>query len=78
MIKIPANNKWVQSNRGDIFGSIWSSFNIDLTQQRDRQKGNIRITRMLRAATSAVLTNLGVPVAFRRLGGATYAVAGND
>ena len=77
-IKIPAQNKWYQSNRGDIFGSIWSSFNIDLTQQRDRQKGNLRTTRMLLGATSATLTDLGVPVAFKQFGEATYAVAGAE
>jgi len=76
MIKIPQLAKWFQSNRGDIFGSIWSSFNIDLTHQRDRQKGNIRINRMLRGATSASLTNLGIPVAFATLGNAVFAVAG--
>ena len=76
MIKIPQLAKWFQSNRGDIFGSIWSSFNLDLTQQRDRQKGNIRIGRMLRGATSATLANMGVPVAFKRYGGNTYGLCG--
>src|SRR3990167_5245446 len=78
MIKIPANNRFFQSNRGDIFGSIWSSFNIDLTQQRDRQKGNIRLTRMLLGATSATLTDMGVPVAFKKFNNVTFALAGAE
>lgn len=78
MIKIPANNKWYQSNRGDIFSSIWSSFNIDLTAQRDRQKGNIRTTRMLLGATSATLTDMGVPVAFKKFNDITFALAGAE
>lgn len=78
MIKIPAQNKWYQSNRGDLFGSIWSSFNIDLTGNRDSGNGKLRTTRMLLGASSADVTNLTVPVAFRRYGGVTYALVGND
>lgn len=76
MIKIPPQNKWFQSNRGNIFGSIWSSMGIDLTHQKDRGRGKLRLARMLRGATSGSLTNLTVPVAFRRYGAATYAVGG--
>ena len=75
-MKIPNNNKWYQSNRGDIYGSIWSSFNIDLTAQRDSGRGNVRLGRTLLGATSASLTNMGVPIAFRRYGNSTYAIAG--
>ena len=78
MIKIPYLSKWRQENRGDLFGSIWSSFNIDLTQQRDRQKGNIRITRMLLGATSATLTDMGTPVAFKKFNNVTFALAGAE
>ena len=78
MTKIPSTAKWFQSNRGDIFGSIWSSFNVDLTSQRDRQKGNIRTTRMLLGATSATLTDMGVPVAFKKFNDVTFALAGAE
>ena len=78
MIKIPFSSKWFQSNRGDIFGSIWSSFNINLTEQRDRQKGNVRLTRMLLGATSATLTDMGVPVAFKKFNNVTFALAGAE
>lgn len=78
MIRIPPQNKWYQSNRGDLNGSIFSSFNIDLTAQRDRQKGNIRTTRMLLGATSATLTDMGVPAAFRKYNGVTFALAGAE
>jgi hypothetical protein len=78
MIKIPSQSKWIQSNRGDIFGSIWSSFNLDLTAQRDRQKGNIRTTRMLLGATSATLTDMGTPVAFKKFNSVTFALAGAE
>lgn len=78
MIKIPNNSKWYQSNRGDIFGSIWSSMGIDLTHQRDNGRGNVRLNRMLLGATSATLTDMGTPVAFRTLNNITFALAGAD
>lgn len=82
-MKIPPNNQWFQANRGDIFGSIWASFNIDLSGQRDKGRGKLRLARTLLGATSATLTNLGNPVAFRRYESpssstsqTTYAIAG--
>ena len=38
-LTLPQNGKWMQSNRGDVFGSLWGTFNIDLSK-----KGSIRIS----------------------------------
>lgn len=68
MIKIPNTTKqFFQSNRSDILGSIWSSFNLDLTSNL----GKLRISprgMLTCKSTDSGLENLGVATAFRVLG----------
>jgi len=33
IIKSPTEGKWVQTNKGDIFGNLWSTRNIDLNRE---------------------------------------------
>jgi hypothetical protein len=62
MIKLPIEQQWRQSNEGDIFASIWSSYNLDLT----KKKGELQISpRMLVNVKSSDAANLGVASAFR-------------
>lgn len=62
MIKLPIQQQWRQSNEGDIFASILSSYNIDLTGK----KGELRISpRIFVNSKSSDLTNLGIPCAFK-------------
>lgn len=62
MIKLPIQQQWRQSNEGDIFGSIWSSYNLDLTSK----KGELRISpRMMVNVKSSDAANLGVASAFK-------------
>jgi hypothetical protein len=68
-MKVPANNKWIQTNRGDILGNLWSSFGINLQDNL----GALRVSPRLKTNTSG-LNN--VPVAFARFGQRDYALAG--
>lgn len=67
-VKLPQNNNWNQQNKGDIFGSLRGSFNIDLTTNF----GEARINRTL--TTTSGLD--GLPVAFKSTGALIYALAG--
>lgn len=59
---IPKDNKWVQTNRSDIFGSLLGSFNLDLT----KNVGKTRANRMLMTTTQTTNTSLtAVPVGFK-------------
>jgi hypothetical protein len=61
--KLPPNGQWTQKNVGDATGSIWSSFNLDLTIKQ----GDTKITGMAHSqSTSSDLANLGLPIAFIR------------
>lgn len=61
--QFPPKGQWTQPNTGDANGSIWSSFNLDLTVKH----GDVKITRLLTyASDSSTLANLGVPVGFVR------------
>lgn len=54
MFKIPSENKWTQTNISDVFGSLWSSFNLDLTGKL----GKLRISpRFLRATLGSDFTD---------------------
>ena len=63
MIRIPNNNQWQQNNRSDLFGNIWSSFNLDLTSKM----GVLKNTRMLNVVSQEGTneTDIGLAVAFR-------------
>jgi hypothetical protein len=55
MIKIPNNGKWVQTNRSDIQGNLWSTWNADL----QTNKGALRVSPRARLNTATQ----GCPVA---------------
>jgi len=70
---LPPNGQWTQKNVGDATGSLWSSFNLDLTVKQ----GDTKITRLnTNQSTSSDLANLGVPIGFARIdngaGGGNY------
>lgn len=74
--KLPPNGQWTQKNVGDATGSLWSSFNLDLT----RKQGDTKITRLIHnASTSSDLANLGTPVGFCKFASALpyFTVAGS-
>lgn len=62
MIRIPNENKQIaQVNNSDVLGSLWSSFNLDLTTNR----GRIRVSpRGMLVSSSSTLTNMETPVSF--------------
>lgn len=60
MTTIPQNRRWTQNNRSDIFGTLWSSFNLDLTSSEGKLKASPRTI-----ITTDDITDLGVPVAFK-------------
>src|SRR3990167_3089214 len=70
-IKIPQNNKWRQTNLSDILGSLWSSWNLDLTDNLGVTKVSPR-TLLINDDT----TNMGVPVAFKFFDTKWWAICG--
>jgi len=74
MIKLPpeTSQTWEQNNRSDTLGTLWSSFNLNLTDQL----GKTKVTQRLIITTNGI-TNLGCPVAFKQLGTKIYTVAGS-
>jgi hypothetical protein len=72
-IKIPQNLKYIQSNRSNIFGNLWSTFNMDFQSNL----GVARVSPRLKINKStADLANLGCPVAFSPFNTRLYTVAG--
>lgn len=63
MIRIPQKTVWRQDNKNDLFGDIWSSFNLDLTSK----PGNLKTTRMLNVVSQEGTneTTIGLSVGFR-------------
>lgn len=73
-IKIPQNLKYVQSNRSNIFGNLWSTFNMDFQSNL----GTARVSPRLKInKNTGDLANLGCPVAFCPFSTRVYAVAGS-
>lgn len=71
MIRFPNISGWRQTNRSDTLGSLWSSWNLDLTD-------NLGVTR-ISPRTLLInddTANMGVPVAFEFFDGAWWAVCG--
>jgi hypothetical protein len=66
MIKIPGQFGWRQHNRSDRLGSIWSSWNVDITSN----EGGLRITPRGEITTNDI-ANLGVAIGFERFNGET-------
>lgn len=77
-IKIPAQNKWYQSNNSDILGNLYATKNINL----EENKGTIRLGQrlMLNTATEDVAEINSYPVGFRYFNNGTanefYTIAG--
>lgn len=71
-IRFPIKSIWRQFNQGELFGDIWSSFNLDLTSN----KGKIRIspqTVILKSGNDD--SNIVYPIAFKKtlaLDGSTF------
>lgn len=58
---LPPNNQWTQPNNGDTTGSLWATFNCNLSLKQ----GKIRGTRMITtSSTSSDDADLGLPVGF--------------
>lgn len=57
---IPNNRQWVSSGQSDTAGSLWSSFNLNLTE-----KPNSTLISPRTIITTNDITDLGIPVAFR-------------
>ena len=80
MIKLPQNRIWRQDNNSDLYGDIWSSFNLDLTAE----SGKLKTTRTLAVARSVddgstnYVANIGLATAFRYYNNVYYACTGND
>lgn len=72
MIRLPGK-KWFQSNRSNVLGNLWSSFNIDLQSNL----GTLRVSPRLKVNTAtADVANLNdVPCAFEYFNSAFYTIA---
>lgn len=74
-MRIPKNKIWNQNNLSDVYGDIWSSFNLDLTSEPGKLKG----TRMLNVARSVddggsnYISGMGIASAFRLYNDQYYA-----
>ncbi len=75
MIKLPnpQTKQWVQSNDSDIYGSIYTSFNIDLQENR----GRLRIGKRLILNTSSADITMFCPVAFKIHNSKIYSLGGS-
>lgn len=66
-MRIPRNKIWKQDNNSDLYGDIWSSFNLDLTSEL----GKLKTTRTLAVARSVddgsanYVSGIGLAAAFR-------------
>lgn len=61
--KLPINGKWTQPNINDKLGSLWSTFNVDLS----KKQGSVYGTRLIsNGANSVALANLGLATSFAR------------
>lgn len=74
-MRIPKNKIWQQNNLSDLYGDIWSSFNLDLTSEL----GKLKTTRTLAVARSVddgstnYISGIGLAVAFRYYGDQYFA-----
>lgn len=71
MVILPnkTNKMWNQNNRSDILGTMWSSFNLNLTEQL----GKVKVSPRLVITTNGI-AGLSCPAAFKNLVGNMYAV----
>ncbi len=71
---IDRNYTLFQANRGDIFGSIWSTQGIDL---QSRPGAALLADKLVTNTTAADDAQLGLPVAFEYFGARWWAVCGD-
>ena len=71
---IPDKKQWIQPNTTDVLGNIWSSFNIDLSDNVGRLRVGSRLVVNVDDTDDA---DLGLPVAFGAVAGKKYAIAGS-
>jgi len=75
MITLPSvsgGRLWEQNNRSDVVGSLFSSFNLNLTEQLGKTKVSPRMV-----ITTNGITDFGTPVAFKEYLSNLYTIAGN-
>lgn len=72
MITLPGNKLWTQENRGDNSGTLWSSFNLDLTRELGKTKVSPRMV-----ITTNNITDLGTAVNFKIFNSKIWTVAGS-
>ena len=73
MIKIPGSKSYVQTNRSDTLGNLWSTSNVDIQSN----VGVMRVSPRLKVVTSSTDdADMGIPVAFRPFGSKYFAIAG--
>lgn len=67
----PNQNGYLQTNRSDDLGSIWSSFNLDFQSNL----GSMRLAnKLIKNTTSTTKANLGVPCAFEFFYGSWWSI----
>lgn len=73
MIELPVGGQWIQRNRGDMFGDLQGTFNIDYT----KVLGKTRVTRMMKNIITSDLSNLtSYPSGFAVYQSLIYTIAG--
>jgi hypothetical protein len=79
-VKLPLNTFWNQNNRSDIFGDLWSSYNLDLANKLGSLRLSPRLINSLNSSNnvSGNSTDLGIPFAARYFsaGGKSFWVGG--
>lgn len=73
-IKIPPNNRYAQPNNSDNLGSIYSSFNLNLTESIGKLRLGNRL--LLNVSTTDVAELTSYAIGFRYFAGAFWTVAG--
>jgi hypothetical protein len=74
-MKLPKNTIWKQDNNSDLYGDIWSSWNLNLSDE----SGKLKTTRTLAVARSVddgsanYVSGIGLAVAFRYYNGQHFA-----
>ena len=67
------NKQYIQTNRSNVFGNLWSSFGLDF----QTNLGVMRVSPRLKLnCSTADLTNLGLPISFRYFDSTMFCIAG--
>lgn len=74
MITIPNNRKWTQTNSGDVFGSLNSTFNVNFDKE-----GNIQISpKTVSIYSTSDDSDFDLPLAFVYYGGSYFILTADD